>query len=109
MRKSLWTTAVAFIAFPRDGSDFLPDRPPNSQGIRIRVVDANVAIETRSEFTRSSSAGTIDHTIEGDLTGLSVNALGIATVAISATDGRQNQADITGFLWSNTVRINFSG
>jgi hypothetical protein len=89
------------------GSKFLPDRPNNEHGVAIRVVDANILIETRREFTGSSGNGTIDHVIEGDLTGLTVNALGVATVAISATDGRPDQEDLTGFLWSNTVRKDF--
>jgi hypothetical protein len=89
------------------GSGFLPNRPNTNQGVAIRVVDANSLIETRREFTASSAAGKIDHTVEGNLTGLTLNAAGIATVAISATDGRPNHADITGFLWSNTVRIDF--
>jgi hypothetical protein len=90
------------------GSGFLPNRPPNSQGVAIRVVDAQVGIETRREFTDSSNQGTIDTIIEGDISGLVVNALGVATIAFSATDGRLNPADATGFLWSNTVRIPFS-
>jgi hypothetical protein len=89
------------------GSKFLPDRPNDEHGVAIRVVDANILIETRREFTGSSENGTIDHVIEGDLTGLTVNALGVATVAISASDGRPNQEDLTGFLWSNTVRKDF--
>ncbi len=89
------------------GTGFLPNRPPTNQGVAIRVVDANSLIETRREFTGSSSDGRIDKVIEGDLTGLTVNALGIATIAFSATDGRPNRADVTGFLWSNTVRIDF--
>ena len=71
-------------------------------------MDANALVETRREFTSSTSTGAIDHTIQGDLSGLTVNALGVATAAISATDGRSNSADPTGFLWSNTVRINFT-
>jgi hypothetical protein len=89
------------------GSGFLPNRPHSIHGVAIRVVDANVLIETRREFTGSSGSGSIGHVIEGDLTGLTLNALGVATVAISATDGRPNQNDQTGFLWSNTVRIDF--
>jgi hypothetical protein len=89
------------------GSGFLKNRPPNNQGIAIRFVDANAVIETRREFTKSSDKGEIEHDIEGDLTGLTVNALGVATAAISATDGRPDRSDITGFLWSNTVRIDF--
>jgi hypothetical protein len=89
------------------GSRFLPNRPNNNQGVAVRVVDANSLQETRREFTGSSADGKIDHVIEGNLTGLTLNAAGIATVAISATDGRPNQADVTGFLWSNTVRIDF--
>jgi hypothetical protein len=90
------------------GSGFLANRPANHTGVAIRVVDANILIETRRDFTGSSSGGTIDHVIEGDLTGLTLNAAGIATIAISATDGRTNQADATGFLWSNTVSKNFT-
>jgi hypothetical protein len=89
------------------GSKFLKNRPANNQGIAVRFVDANAGIETRREFAKSSGEGKIDHVIEGDLTGLTRNALGTATAAISATDGRPNPKDITGFLWSNTVRIDF--
>jgi hypothetical protein len=96
--------SIEHARFHVTGSKFLPDRPNNEHGVAIRVVDANILIETRREFTGSSGNGTIDHIIEGDLTGLTVNALGVATVAISATDGRPNQEDLTGFLWSNTVR-----
>ena len=99
---------ISNAKFHVTGSGFLANRPASNQGVAIRVVDANVGIETRREFTSSSSAGAIDHTIQGDLTGLSVNALGIATIAISATDGRSNPAHPPDFLWSNTVRINFS-
>ena len=73
----------------------------------MRVVDANALVETRREFTGSSPQGTIDHLVEGDLTRLTLNALGIATVAISATDGRTVPNTPNEFLWSNTVRINF--
>ncbi|CAN7626301.1 hypothetical protein LJR225_004806 [Phenylobacterium sp. LjRoot225] len=96
--------SIQHAKFHVTGSGFLPNRPANNQGVAIRVVDANILTETRREFTRSSSQGAIDHVIEGDLTGLTVNALGVATIAISATDGRQGQG---GFLWSNTARIDF--
>jgi hypothetical protein len=99
--------SIEHARFHVTGSKFLPDRPNNEHGVAIRVVDANILIETRREFTGSSENGTIDHVIEGDLTGLTVNALGVATVAISASDGRPNQEDLTGFLWSNTVRKDF--
>jgi hypothetical protein len=89
------------------GGDFLPNRPPTNQGVAIRVVDANALVETRREFVPSSSSGKIDHTVEGDISGLVVNALGVATIAFSATDGRSNPMDATGFLWSNTVRLDF--
>jgi hypothetical protein len=89
------------------GSGFLPNRPATNQGVAIRAVDANILIETRREFAASTATGTIDHVIEGDLSGLTVNAAGIATLAISATDGRPNPADHTDFLWSNTVRTDF--
>jgi hypothetical protein len=87
---------------------FLPNRPHSIHGVAIRVVDANIVIETAREFTGSTENGAIDHIIEGDLTGLTLNALGVATVGISATDGRANPDDQTGFLWSNTVRKDFS-
>jgi hypothetical protein len=99
--------SIEHARFHVTGSKFLGDRPNNQHGVAIRVVDANILIETRREFTGSSEDGDIDHDIEGDLTGLTVNALGVATVAISATDGRPNQEDPTGFLWSNTVRKDF--
>jgi hypothetical protein len=99
---------ISNASFHVTGSGFLPNRPASNQGVAIRVVDANALVETRREFTSSTSTGAIDHTIQGDLSGLTVNALGVATAAISATDGRSNSADPTGFLWSNTVRINFT-
>jgi hypothetical protein len=98
---------IARAQFHVTGRNFLPNRPDGSGGVQIRVVDANAMVETRVEFTGSSANGTIDHTIEGDLTGLSVNAAGVATTAISATDGRPDPTDSTGFLWSNVVRQNF--
>ena len=99
---------ISSASFHVTGSGFLPNRPAGNQGVAIRVVDVNASEETRREFTTSSSAGAIDHTIQGDLSGLTVNSLGYAIVAISATDGRSNPADSTGFLWSNTVSINFT-
>jgi hypothetical protein len=100
--------SIEHARFHVTGSKFLPDRPNDEHGVAIRVVDANILIETRREFTGSKDDGRlIDRDIEGDLTGLTVNALGVATVAISATDGRPNPKDITGFLWSNTVRKDF--
>src|SRR5947209_13042711 len=89
------------------GSGFLPNRPATNQGVAIRFVDANLLTETRRDFVASTAAGTIDHVIEGDLSNLTLNALGTATLAISATDGRPNPADTTGFLWSNTVPTTF--
>jgi hypothetical protein len=100
--------SIENASFHVTGSGFLANRPPTNQGVAIRAVDANLLIETRREFTGSSSDGRIDHVIQGDLTGLTLNALGVATIAFSATDGRPNSADVTGFLWSNTVRIDFS-
>jgi hypothetical protein len=105
---AIFSGTISNASFHVTGSGFLPNRPATNQGIAIRVVDANALVETRREYTSSSSAGGIDHTIQGDLSGLTLNALGVATVAISATDGRSNSADPTGFLWSNTVSINFT-
>ena len=99
---------ITNASFHVTGTGFLPNRPASNQGVAIRVVDANALVETRREFTSSTSAGAIDHTIQGDLSGLTVNALRVATVAISATDGRPSSADVTGFMWSNTVSISFS-
>jgi len=106
------TISVAFSGsmeharFQVTGHGFLSNRPDSIHGVAIRVVDANILIETRREFTGSSATGTIDHVIEGDLRGLTLNAAGLATVAISATDGRLNESE---FLWSNTVRRDFRG
>jgi hypothetical protein len=97
--------SIEHAKFHVTGSGFLANRPFNQSGVAIRVVDANILIETRREFTGSSSDGRIDHVFEGDLTGLTLNAAGIATLAVSATDGRQSGND---FLWSNTVRKDFS-
>lgn len=83
------------------GSGFLADRQ-----VTIRVVDANALIETRREVTRSTGNGSIRHVIVGDISGLVVNALGIATIAFSATDGRPAPGN-PNQLFSNTVRINF--
>ena len=99
--------SITDARFEVTGRDFLRDRPNNNQGVAIRVVDANVAIETRREFTSSTSEGKIHKVITGDLSGLVVNAAGVATIAFSATDGRPDGNDATGFLWSNTVRIDF--
>ncbi|MFB7669683.1 hypothetical protein ACFC1R_38285 [Kitasatospora sp. NPDC056138] len=95
--------SISDAKFHVTGGGFLPNRPPTNQGVAIRVVDANALIETRREFTASSSAGAIDHVVEGDLTGAVLNSAGFATIAISATDGRSNPNDKTGFLQSNTV------
>jgi hypothetical protein len=97
--------SIQDATFQVTGSGFLPNRPNNNQGVAIRVVDANSLIEIRREFTGSSADGKIDHVIEGNLTGLTLNAAGFATIAISATDGRPEHTNPTGFLWSNTVRI----
>jgi hypothetical protein len=78
----------------------------STNGVAIRVVDANALIETRREHTSSNSNGEIHHVIAGDISGLVVNAAGIATIAFSATDGRPN-SNLSGFLFSNTVRIDF--
>lgn len=97
---------IANAKFHVTGAAFLPNRPANNQGVAIRVVDANALIETRREYTPSSSSGAVDHVIAGDLSGAVVNAAGFAVIAISATDGRPDAQDATGFLWSNTVRTN---
>ena len=99
---------ISDAKFHVTGNGFLNNRPASSQGIAIRAVDANALMETRREFAPSSAEGKIDHTIEGDLTGLTLNASGVGTVAIPASDGRPNPGDSSGFLWSNTVSINFS-
>jgi hypothetical protein len=93
--------------FAVTGSGFLQNLPgTRTSSVAIRVVDANVAIETRREFARTNGNGKIiDHVIRGNLSGLAINALGIATIAFSATDGRPGSGE--DFLWSNTVRINF--
>ena len=57
----------------------------------------------------SSASGTFDDSFKLDLSSLKANALNQAIVAISATDGRANPSDATGLLWSNTVRITFTG
>ena len=98
---------ISAPSFHVTGSGFLANRPASNQGVAVRVVDANALIETRREFTPSTATSTIDHTISGDLSGLTLNALGTATIAISATDGRNDPSDITRFLWSNTVTIGF--
>jgi hypothetical protein len=102
-----FTGSIQNATFHVTGRGFRPNLPPNNHGVAIRVVDANIMIETRREFTASSNQGTIDHVIQGSLVGLTVNAAGVATVAISATDGRPNPNDSTGFLWSNTERRDF--
>jgi hypothetical protein len=102
--------SIANARFHVAGSKFLPDRPHHSnQGVTIRFVDANYPPSDRREFTGSSNIGEIDAVIELNLIGIKLDALGNATVAISATDGRPNPNDSTGFLWSNTVRIPFRG
>jgi hypothetical protein len=91
--------------FTVSGGNFrknLPGTPTN--GVAIRVVDANAGIETRREHSPSNGEGAIHREIIGDISGLVINAAGIATIAFSATDGRPASG---GFLWSNTVRINF--
>jgi hypothetical protein len=95
--------------FAVTGTGFLKNLPGTpTSSVAIRVVDANVGIETRREFVRSNSSGEIDHVVTGDISGLVVNALGIATIAFSATDGRIDPTSASGeFIWSNTVRINF--
>ncbi|OUJ70464.1 hypothetical protein BXP70_24195 [Hymenobacter crusticola] len=103
----VFSGSITNASFHVTGRGFLANRPATNQGVAIRVVDANAAIETRRAFTGSSSDGRIDGSIQGDLSGLTLNALGVATLTFSATDGRPNRADATGFLWSNTVRINF--
>jgi hypothetical protein len=103
----VFSGSITNAQFHVTGKDFLPNRPDNSQGVQIRFVDANSLVTTRRDFTGSKADGTIDDTIKGDLSGLTVNALGVATAAISATDGRPDPGDVTGFLWSNTVRIDF--
>ena len=95
--------------FAVTGRDFLKNLPgTQTSSVAIRVVDANVGIETRHEFVSSDSLGRINHVVTGDISGLVVNALGIATIAFSATDGRIDPTSPSGqFIWSNTVRINF--
>ena len=95
--------------FAVTGTGFLKNLPgTQTSSVAIRVVDANVGIITRREFVRSNSSGGISHVVTGDISGLVVNALGIATIAFSATDGRIDPASPSGdFIWSNTVRINF--
>ncbi len=94
---------VVGSGFPKN----LQTLPNTNRGVAIRFVDANSLIETRREYTGTNGEGKIDHVIEGDLSSLTRNALGIATAAISATDGTKDPNDSTGFLWSNTVRIDF--
>jgi len=107
--QATFSGSIQNAKFHVTGGEFLKNRPASNQGVTIRVVDANALIETRREFTGSTSEGKIDANIEGNLVGLTLNALGVATIALSATDGRTNSADATGFLWSNTVRIDFHG
>ncbi len=104
--------SIEHARFHVTGSGFLKNRPNNRNGVAIKVVDVyaaqGIGRETRHEFTGSSENGTIDHVVEGDLSGLTVNMnIRRATIAISATDGRPNQDDRTGFLWSEPVRIDF--
>ena len=96
--------SIAQARFHVTGGGFRPNLPDGPHGVSIRVVDANDPRDRPREFTRSSAAGTIDRVIEGTLADFKVDALGVATVAISATDGRPDKDDSTGFLWSNTVR-----
>jgi hypothetical protein len=89
------------------GSGFLPDLPgTRTSSVAIRVVDANALIETRREFVPSNHERKIDHVVKGDISGLVVNAAGQAFIAFSATDGRPGPG-VDGFLFSNTVRIQF--
>ena len=103
----VFSGTIQNATFHVTGSGFLPNRPATNQGVAIRAVDANALIETRREFVPSTAQGTIDHNVVGDLSGLVVNALGIATIAFSATDGRMDPAHPGEFLWSNTTRIDF--
>jgi hypothetical protein len=91
------------------GSGFEPNRPASNQGVLIRFVDATSLQTLHSEYVASSASGTFDDPVKLDLSGLQVNAAKQAIVAISATDGRANPSDATGLLWSNTVRITFTG
>jgi hypothetical protein len=99
-----WTDAK----FTVNGSGFLPNLPgTTTKSVAVRVVDANAAIETRRVYAASDSKGAMAQTvIEGDITGLVLNAAGKANIAFSATDGRSGPG-VDGFLWSNTVRISF--
>jgi len=93
--------------FTVTGSGFLSNLPGTpTSGVAIRVVDANVAVLTRREHTRTNNSGEIDQAIRGDLSDVVINGLGVGTLAFSATDGRPGLNEE--FLWSNTARINFT-
>jgi hypothetical protein len=97
-------TAATFTV---TGHGFLPNLPgTQTSSVAIRVVDANALVETRREFAPTDGSGAVHKAITGDISGLVVNAAGIATIAFSATDGRPGPGQ-DGFLFSNTVRINF--
>jgi len=101
--------SMTVAQFTVTGSGFLPNlQGTKTNGVAIKVVDANALIETRREFASTDGSGALrpPHVITGDISGLVVNAAGIATIAFSATDGRSGPGQ-DGFLDSNTVRINF--
>lgn len=71
----------------------------NSQ-IRIRVVVGVIGNET-SVYTTSNANGSFEYTLP--FSGIPIGT----TIWISATDGRPDPTDLTGFLWSNTVPITY--
>ncbi len=102
----VFSGSITQAKFMVTGRQFLPKRD-----VEVRFADANagLGVVTRVQTVESGPDGKIDTVIEGDLRNMALNALGFATAAISATDWRPNPSDLTGILWSNTVRINFRG
>lgn len=92
------------------GIGFLPNRPKNASGIVIRLVDSVLFQDAGGFFAASDGSGAVDAAVGPVNVGtLRRNALGQASVAVSATDSREDPSSVPAHqpLWSNTVTLPF--
>lgn len=98
------------VVFEVTGSGFLASQPAGPQGITVRFVDGVNLQSWVMLFTGSDASGTIRLvTPPLDTSRLPRNALGQASVHVSATDKRPDPASTPANepLWSNTISFTF--
>lgn len=91
-----------------EGSGFhlnLPD-DPNGVGIKVKDDNRHDPLWERRFHTGSPNDGKIDKVIEINLRDYVINT-GLRIITVTATDGRENNSDLTGFLWSNEQKKAF--